>query len=98
MGNPRPPLLLPQKLLLIRKYLDASASQVQELLLKTNVGLAPTDLPRASHISEYEKASRRPSLLLVLAYGRLGKISMESLLDDDVSLKAFRKELGTYHK
>jgi hypothetical protein len=98
--NPRPPLLLPQKLLLIREYLEAGPSEVQEMLLnKTNVGLALTDLPKASHVSEYENALRRPSLLLVFAYGRLGRISMESLLDDDVSLEAFRRELGTYdHK
>jgi hypothetical protein len=68
------------------------------LLNKTNVGLALTDLPKASHVSEYENALRRPSLLLVFAYGRLGRISMESLLDDDVSLEAFRRELGNDHK
>jgi hypothetical protein len=102
MGNPRPrpPLLLPKKLVLIRKYLNASESEIREmLLLKTNVGLAVTDLPKAGHVSEYEEGMRRPSLLLGLAYSRLGKISMESLVADDVTLQAFRRELGTYdHK
>ena len=65
------------------------------LVVKTNVGLAPFDVPGASYISEYENGVRRPSLLVGLAYSRLGKIPMDLLVDDHVSLDAFRGELGT---
>lgn len=88
MGNPRPqpPLLLPEKLGLIRKHLNASETEMQKML----------NLPRARHVSEYENARRRPRLLVALAYSRLGRVPMDSLVDDDVSIDAFRRELGTY--
>ena len=50
-------------------------------------------LPQAARVSEYENGKRVPSLMVTLAYARLGKIPMESLADDDVDLYAFRKQL-----
>jgi hypothetical protein len=86
MGNPRPrPALLHQKFVAIREYLDVG-QQVLAVWLK---------LPHAGRVSEYECNLREPSLKTLLEYSRLGKVSMESLVDDQVSLDEFRKQLGT---
>jgi transcriptional regulator with XRE-family HTH domain len=37
-----------------------------------------------SNISQYELGTREPSLLVLLAYARLAKISVESLIDDEL--------------
>lgn len=37
---------------------------------------------RASQISQYESSPREPTMMLVLAYARLAKVSMEVLVDD----------------
>lgn len=55
--------LMHEKLLLIRQYLNVSQSVMAQLL----------ELPKAGRISEYEKGVREPSLMITLAYGRLGK-------------------------
>ena len=34
--------------------------------------------------------------MVTLAYGYLGKVSMASIADDDVSIKEFRKQLGKF--
>ena len=43
-----------------------------------------------------ENGARRPSLLVGLAYSRLGKVSMESVVDDDVGVDEFREQLGKF--
>lgn len=76
--------LLPNKLILIRLKLNVNQREMHKIL-----GLSP-----AVSVSQYETGSRVPSLMDILAYARLGNISMESLADDDVDLCAFRKQLG----
>jgi len=39
-------------------------------------------------ISEFELGKREPSLLTLLAYGRVAGIHLEDLVDDDVALPA----------
>ena len=41
---------------------------------------------RASQISQYESGQREPTMMLVLAYARLAKVSVESLIDDKMKL------------
>jgi transcriptional regulator with XRE-family HTH domain len=41
---------------------------------------------RASQISQYEQGQREPTMMLVLAYARLAKVQMESLIDDKIKL------------
>jgi len=41
---------------------------------------------RASQISQYEQGQREPTMMLVLAYARLAKVSVESLIDDKMKL------------
>ena len=82
MGNARPRIkLLPEKLLLIREYLNVSQSVMAQLL----------ELSKTDRVSEYEDGVREPNLMVTLVYSRLGKVSMTSLVDDDVSANEFRK-------
>jgi transcriptional regulator with XRE-family HTH domain len=39
-----------------------------------------------SNISQYELGTREPSLLVLLAYARLAKISVDVLIDDELDL------------
>jgi transcriptional regulator with XRE-family HTH domain len=87
MGNARPRLkLMPEKLCLIREYLNASQPVMAQLL----------ELPSPSRVSEYENGIREPNLMVTLRYGRLGKVSMASVVDDDVSINEFREQLGKF--
>jgi hypothetical protein len=87
MGHHRlRPKLMPEKLLLIRQHLNASQVAMQQML----------NLPKAGRVSQYENGVREPSLMVTLAYGYLGKVSMASIVDDDVSIKEFRKQLGKF--
>ena len=83
MGNPRlRPQLLPQKLVLIRQHLKLTQNAIGERL----------DLSKRARVSEFEKGKRKPPLEVVLGYARLGRVPMESLVDDAVSLS----RLGTF--
>jgi DNA-binding XRE family transcriptional regulator len=87
MGNARPRLkLLPEKLLLIRQYLNVSQPLMAQLL----------ELSKTDRVSEYEDGVREPNLIVTLVYSRLGKVSMASLVDDDVCANEFRKQLGKF--
>jgi len=39
-----------------------------------------------SRISEYESDAREPPLAILLAYGRVARIHLESLIDDEATL------------
>ena len=87
MGNCRPRLkLMPEKLLLIREHLNVSQPVMAQLL----------ELPKTGRVSEYENGVREPSLMITLASSRLGKLSMPSVVDDDVSINEFREQLGKF--
>ena len=87
MGNPRRrPQLLAEKLLLIRQHLNVSQNVMREML----------NLSNRTRVSEYENGKRVPNLMVTLAYARVGKVPIASLADDDVSLGAFRKQLGKF--
>ncbi|HJT67211.1 MAG TPA: hypothetical protein VJ749_12195 [Pyrinomonadaceae bacterium] len=77
---------MPEKLRLIREHLQASEPDMHAML----------KLPKSCRISEYENGVSEPSLIVTLAYSRLGKVSMASVVDDDVSVKEFRGQLGTF--
>ena len=57
---------------------------------------AMLELPKACRVSEYESGVREPNLMVTLRYSRLGKVSMASVVDDDVSIKEFHGQLGTF--
>lgn len=68
---------LAAKLLTIRKALGVSQSQLVRAL---NCELS------SARISEYEHGTREPSLLVLLRYSKLSRVSMNVLADDDVEL------------
>lgn len=41
-----------------------------------------------ARISDYELGVREPSLLVLLAYGRVAQVHLESIVDDDATLPA----------
>ena len=75
---------MPEKLLLIREHLNVSQPVMAQLL----------ELPKTGRVSEYENGVREPSLMITLAYSRLGKLSMPSVVDDDVSITNFGNSLA----
>ena len=79
MGTkPRPkPQHLAEKLLAIRRELEASQSEMSALL---GYYITP------SRVSEYEHGTREPSLMVLLEYARLGRVTVELLIDDKKEL------------
>lgn len=41
---------------------------------------------QTARISEYESGAREPSLRILLAYGRVAQVHLESLIDDEATL------------
>lgn len=39
-----------------------------------------------ARISEYESGAREPSLWILLAYGRVARVHLETLIDDEATL------------
>lgn len=72
------PKNLARKLLQIRNTLGLSQSQLLRRLGAD--GFTP------ARISEYESGTREPSLWMLLAYGRVARVHVEALIDDDASL------------
>jgi transcriptional regulator with XRE-family HTH domain len=72
------PKNLAAKLLAIREKIGASQSQLAKLL-NFDKG--------AARICEYEHGVREPSLLTLLRYSKLARVSINVLVDDDLELK-----------
>jgi len=75
-ARPRPRCLA-RKLLTIRERLCFSQSEMIRLL-----GFQMT----TARISEYELGTREPNLLVLLAYARVGDVSVDKLIDDELSI------------
>jgi transcriptional regulator with XRE-family HTH domain len=87
MGTKRrpQPRRLGRKLLQIRKNLNLSQEQMAGELTSKRSPVYPT------HISEFERGKREPSLLVLLTYARLLGVSTDVLVDDKLDLpKKFR--------
>lgn len=80
------PQRLGKKLKQIRLGLELSQAQMVERLAVKNEPVYPAS------ISMYECGKREPSLRTLLAYARLGKMSVESLIDDAVKLPVKRRK------
>jgi transcriptional regulator with XRE-family HTH domain len=82
MGTSRrpQPRRLAAKLRQIRTVLGLTQEQIGKKLE------TPKSPVRPGHVSEFETGKREPSLLVLLAYGRMAGISMETLVDDEIDL------------
>jgi transcriptional regulator with XRE-family HTH domain len=78
-GSRDKPARLGQKLAQIRASLELS----QEGMVRA---LAPADQLTRNDISKYERDVREPSLIVLLRYARIAKISVDVLLDDKLDL------------
>jgi len=78
------PKRLGQKLLQIRMGLRLSQAGIVEALKYEESPLRP------SQISNFEQGKREPPLMLLLAYARLAKVSVETLIDDMIELPTKR--------
>ncbi len=81
--NRRPqPKKLGAKLLAIRTRLELSQSDMAKRLDSKVSPVYPT------HISEFERGLREPSLLVLLSYARIAGVSTDVLIDDALDLPA----------
>jgi transcriptional regulator with XRE-family HTH domain len=71
----RKPKRLARKLLAIRNALGLSQTEMAKAL---KLDIAYTS------VSGYERGKREPDLIVLLKYARLGKVSVESLIDDKI--------------
>jgi hypothetical protein len=76
-----PPKNLPTKLKQIRLKAGLSKTAIIRALKYKAALLYP------SHISQFERGERKPTLLLVKAYAELGGVCMCVLADDELSLE-----------
>jgi len=89
MGHARHrPKRLAEKLLQIREALGLSQREMAERLAE-RAGVEIT----YKNISKYEQEKSVPPMEVVLAYARAGKAQMDSIIDDEVSIEKFRKQL-----
>ena len=84
MGTKRRPRprYLGRKLLQIRQSLTLSQEQMAHRLNSKRTPVYPT------HISEFERDLREPSLLVLLRYARIAGIYVDVLIDDTLDLPA----------
>lgn len=73
------PIHLGRKLLAIRESLQLSQNE-----MISRLGLS--DELTQARISAYERGVREPSLLILLKYAHVGNVSVEALIDDELSL------------
>ncbi|HJP90845.1 MAG TPA: hypothetical protein VJ875_02755 [Pyrinomonadaceae bacterium] len=96
MGNHRPrPKLLAEKLLAIREFLNVGQHKMARKLKCEIISRNHPEFQlHPGRISEYEAGQREPHLFLLIAYGRLGQVHLESIADDEIPLEIFRTRLG----
>lgn len=79
----RKPKLLPDKLVLIREHLGIV---LVDMARKLEAG--------SGRVTNYESGKSEPTLMELLVYARSGEVSLELIVDDEVSVDSFRKLLG----
>lgn len=85
MGNKRPtPKLLAKKLFAIRQHFELSQKRMAHLL----------DIEHYSRLSEFERGRRMPSWRVLLYYARLAGLPLEFIVDDDINLDYFKRNLA----
>jgi len=83
-GSREKPERLGEKLAQIRDALELSQEGMVRLL-------GPRGKLTRNDISKYERGVREPSLLILLRYARVARISVDALLDDELDLS---KKIG----
>lgn len=96
MGHIRKkPNLLNNKLLAIREFLNIGQADMASKLESDILANSGKDYPiQPGRTSEYETGRREPNLLVLVAYARLGRVHLESVVDDGITVEALRSRLG----
>jgi len=96
MGNPRQrPELLAEKLLAIREFLNLGQQEMAEKLKGEIISHSHRQFQlHPGRISEYEAGKREPNLFMLIAYGRLAQVHLESVANDEIPIQDFRSLLG----
>lgn len=83
MGSPpqQRPKNLGRKLRQIREALGLSQSEMSR-----HLAAEQSFRTTRARISEYESGAREPPLAILLAYGRVARVHLESLIDDEATL------------
>jgi transcriptional regulator with XRE-family HTH domain len=76
------PKKLKFKLKAIRDRMELTQQEMVDLLKS----YAPNEFVDPSYISQFENGKREPSLLILLAYSKITGVSVNTLIDDRVSL------------
>ncbi len=86
---------LAEKLIAIREFLNLVEVEMAESLSSdiTSQCGEPRQL-KPARISEYENGCLEPNLLVLVAYGRLGRVHLELIIDDRYTVEEFREQLG----
>ncbi len=74
------PKRLGEKLKFIRESLNLTREQIIERLDYKESSLYP------QNIWGFEKSEREPNLLILLAYSRIARVHLETLVDDELNL------------
>jgi transcriptional regulator with XRE-family HTH domain len=87
--------LLPEKLRAIKEFLKLGQAKMSNALQSEILSHFDRryDL-KSGRISEYENGQREPNLFVLIAYARLAKVHLESIADDRVTVKEFRRLVG----
>jgi len=81
------PKSLPEKLKAIRLNLDLSLERMVITLEAELLNLGYTDINLYSgYITEFEQGKREPILPVLLAYGRVSKVNVETLIDNKIEM------------
>ena len=81
----RKPRVKPERLAeKLRAIRDAFGLSQGELVRRLDAG----ELIDAKHVSKFELGEREPSLLVLLRYARLARVSIDVLADDELDLPA----------
>jgi transcriptional regulator with XRE-family HTH domain len=82
-GTRTQPKKMKRKLKAIRLNLGMSQQQMVKALHRH----APHEFLDSAYISQFERGLREPSLIVLLAYSKLSKISVNELIDDEIKGK-----------
>jgi hypothetical protein len=94
MGRNRPQSM-PAKLRLIRERLQLDHAHMAEQLVSEIESHSKQRIEiKTSWVKHFELGKHEPDLIIVNSYSRLAKIPMELIVDDAVSVAAFRGRLG----
>lgn len=89
------PKLLPEKLRLIREHLQLDNAHMTEQLVSEIESHTKRRIQIKPHwVPNFERGKHEPDLITVSSYSRLANVSMNLIVDDDVSAEAFRERLG----